>query len=64
MYPNPLDKEANDSQSVWWELGGRVHNWQNYIGDRVKALWRNLSDDIKLAIAQDAEERASNEDWD
>lgn len=21
MYPNPLDKEANDSQSVWWELG-------------------------------------------
>lgn len=57
MYPDPLEIPQD------WKKGGRVHNWQNYVGENVRALWPGLSDELKLAIAKDADEQAGNEEW-
>lgn len=58
LYPDPTETPMD------WNRGGRVHNWQNHIGKNVRALWDTLSDDMKLVLAADAQDRADNEDWD
>lgn len=47
-----------------WDEGGRVHNWRNYVGERMQALWETFTDDQKKAIAVDAYEISSREHWD
>lgn len=63
LFPDPLNPDLNEAQSAAWEEGGRVHNWQNHIGPRIKALWGSLSDDFKTALANDAQDTADNEEW-
>lgn len=46
-----------------WNDGGRVHNWRNYVGEHVRALWDQMSDQQKIAIALDADCFASREEW-
>lgn len=57
---NPTD--ALDP-NIDWDSGGRVHNWKNHVGENVRALWNTLSDEVRLAIAHDAEVKAGNEEW-
>lgn len=52
------------SPDLDWDEGGRVHNWRNHVGSRTKAIWNTLSDEAKVAIALDADDSASNEEWD
>lgn len=47
-----------------WEAGGRVHNWRNHIGEHTKAVWPTLTENQRLAIILDADDAASNEQWD
>jgi hypothetical protein len=47
-----------------WDRAGRVHDWRNYISERVKELWDTFSDEQKLALVEQADEHASNEHWD
>lgn len=42
----------------------RVHDWRNYIGDRVRSIWATLTDEQRAAIADDADDLAGAEDWD
>lgn len=56
-------REALDPELNWMD-GGRVHNWRSYIGPRVRQLWASLNDDMKIALALDADEIAGNEEWD
>lgn len=46
-----------------WQKGEHVHNWRNYIGPRIRARWESLPDDLKVALAGDADDRANLEDW-
>jgi len=62
LYPDPLDERLNDSESAFWDQG-RIHNWQNYIGENTRRIWAQLTDDIKTALATDAQETADSEDW-
>lgn len=57
-----LVKEALETP-IDWSTGGHVHNWRNYVGQHVRALWATLPDEVKVAIAHDADDRAGYEDW-
>lgn len=46
-----------------WDEGGRVHNWRNHVGDRARGLWHTFTDEQKIALALDADELASHEEW-
>lgn len=56
-----LKEQALDPK---WDEAGRVHDWRNHVGENVKAIWHTFTDEQKLALAEDADERASNEHWD
>lgn len=69
-YTTGMDDEDRDYLAeealapVNWDEGGKVHNWRNYVGEHVRALWATLSDTQKVAIVRDADELASGEHWD
>jgi hypothetical protein len=42
----------------------RIHDWRNYVGEKVAALWAQLPLDVRLAIMIDAQTMADKEDWD
>lgn len=62
--PNPLDERLNEVNSPYWDEGGQIHNWQNYVGQNVRKIWSTLTDEIKNAIALDADAMAEKEEWD
>jgi hypothetical protein len=41
-----------------------VHDWRNYVGENTRIIWKTLTNEQRAAIALDANERASNEEWD
>jgi hypothetical protein len=41
---NPID----------WSTTGSVRDWREGIGGRTRRLWDTFSDDLKIALAQDA----------
>lgn len=46
-----------------WDEDGKVHNWRNYIGERTRLIWAALPEDVRIALALDADDRAGLEDW-
>lgn len=56
----PIEVECLDPD---WDGAGKVHDWRNHVGDKVRAIWHTFTDEQKLILAQDADERASNEEW-
>jgi hypothetical protein len=56
-----LKEQALDPK---WHEAGKVHDWRNHVGERTKEIWNTLTDAQKLAIAADANESASYEEWD
>jgi hypothetical protein len=42
----------------------KVHDWRNYVGNNIIALWDTFTTEQRAAIALEAQTRASNEDWD
>lgn len=47
-----------------WEKAGRVHDWRNYISDKLQNMWDTFTDEQKKAIAENAEQSATDEEWD
>ncbi len=47
-----------------WDEAGRVHDWRNHVGEGVRDLWPTFTPEQRVALALDADERASNEEWD
>ncbi len=46
-----------------WDEGGHIHNWRNHVGLRTRTIWHTLSEAAKIAIAGDADDRASAEEY-
>lgn len=42
---------------------GKVHDWPNHVGDAVEAIWETLTLEQLAAVAIEASNRASNEEW-
>ncbi len=64
LCPDPLDPELNDPESLVWKEADRIHNWQNYVGERTRAIWNSLTDKTKRALTSDAYDSAMKEEWD
>ncbi|NTF16920.1 hypothetical protein G6L37_00575 [Agrobacterium rubi] len=47
-----------------FEQAGDVHDWRNYVGKYVQQVWKTLDAEQRAAIALDADDRASREEWD
>lgn len=63
MAEEPVGFDRNDPSPDWNE-GGRVHNWRRHVGAHTREIWSTLTPAQRLAIALDADEEASAEEWD
>ena len=59
--PDYLRSQALDPK---WNEAGRVHDWRNYISERVQKMWDTFTDEQKLALVEQANDQASQEEWD
>lgn len=46
-----------------FDCAGKVHDWRNHVGERTKENWNTFTIEQKLAIAFDADQSASREEW-
>jgi hypothetical protein len=46
-----------------WGAGGKVHNWRNYVTEKVRALWPTFTEQ-RQALYEQADEIAGREEWD
>ena len=66
LSPAAQDDEINE-QSVAapsWDEAERVHDWRYHVSENVQAMWPTFTIEQKLALAEQANDIASNEDWD
>lgn len=47
-----------------WGEAGRVHDWRNYISEKVQSIWSTFTLEQKIALMDQASDRASSELWD
>lgn len=59
-----MDYTPRDWDAPDWDNAGRVHDWKNYVSKEVRAKWAAFSDELKMMLARQADEAASNEEWD
>jgi hypothetical protein len=55
--------DVSDLRDPQWGHAAYVHDWRNHVGERTQALWHTFTDEQRLAIAADAEDEASAEEW-
>jgi hypothetical protein len=60
VYPST----PSDYAAPKWDEDDRVHNWRNYISERLREMWESFTDGQKAAIAESAQEAADREEWD
>lgn len=58
------DSQINNLDNPEWDKAGRVHDWRNYVGKEVQAMWATFSDEQKQALYKQADDIAGREDWD
>lgn len=46
-----------------WSEAGRAHDWRNYVLTDLRIMWDTFTLDQKRAIAENADELASREEW-
>jgi len=54
----------NDWSEPDWNYSGKVHEWKNYISQEIRETWGEFTDAQKQALARQAEDNASDEEWD
>jgi hypothetical protein len=47
-----------------WTDFDKVHNWKNYISEELVDMWDSFTDNQKIAIGENAQGLADNEEWD
>lgn len=47
-----------------WDEAGKVHDWRNYISQAVRDMWHTFTPSQRVALAENAEEIAGQEEWD
>lgn len=47
-----------------WHKAGRVHDWRNYISETVRGMWATFTIEQRIALAEQADDHASREQWD
>ena len=57
------DKMAVDLTAPDWKEHNHVHNWKNYIPQKIKENWFRFGREARFAFFLMAEKRADSEDW-
>lgn len=60
---NPHTCTDDDLLNVDLTGGGYCHNWRRYLGERLAQLWKELSPEVRRAIACDLQDKADWENW-
>ena len=47
-----------------WDKAGRVHDWRNYISEKVQSIWGTFTLEQQIALMDQADDRAGSEIWD
>lgn len=55
---------VSDFEKPNWETGGRVHNWKNHVSWLVQDMWSTFTIAQQFALYRQADEEASDEEWD
>jgi hypothetical protein len=61
IYPSP---PPSDFAAPKWGEARKVHDWRNYISERLRSMWDDFTVDQRSAIAESAQEIADREEWD
>lgn len=61
--PKYVREQALVDDPGFREARDDVHDWRNHVGQNVQAMWATIPADLRLAIAADADESASREEW-
>jgi hypothetical protein len=56
--------ENDPGPNVEWQKAGRVHDWRNYVPQKLREGWLFLSPTERAIVSIMAEEQAGNESWD
>jgi hypothetical protein len=57
-------RKQSDVDDPQWDHAGRVHDWRNHVGFGIKKIWHTFTPEQRMALAEDAKTRASDEHWD
>lgn len=57
------DMIPSDYETPDFATRDKVHDWKNYAGDDLTALWMTLTSAQKLAIALTLQDIADREEW-
>ena len=60
---NTTMHEPYNYKNPEWDKAQKVHDWRNYISEKLCEMWDTFTDEQKLAIAENAEEQANSEEW-
>ena len=63
MSENSSQYVPTDARQPQWEAAAHRHDWKNYINESVRGLWSTFSPTQQDALAQNADEQASREEW-
>ena len=58
-----LTETPEDYLNPNWNKAQKIHEWKNYISKEVQLIWHSFTDEQKAALARQAEDDASNEEW-
>lgn len=53
----------SDLENTRFDNAEKIHDWRNHVGENTKQIWPTLDLEQRAAIALDAEDQASAEDW-
>lgn len=59
-----FDELRDHLDSPDWGDRSRVHNWKNYVSERMKQIWAECSIEVRLALFLGATKQAQAEEWD
>ena len=55
--------QSTEIASPEWDKAERVHDWRNYISERVRRIWGTFTSEQKDALFEMADEMATREEW-
>lgn len=64
MMKTPWGEAPSDWEHPDWESTEKCHDWKNHISDRVRELWRSFTCEQMVALANQANDLADQEEWD
>lgn len=60
LFDNHLEKAKDPN----WEGSSGIHDWRDYIADKIKKNWETLPLEVRCAVIEQCQDIADKEEWD